>query len=139
MTWLLDTNVLSELRKKSPDEKVIEWIQKHLEEDVYLSVITIGEIEAGIHKLEESIRKDELSAWLNKEIISTYNQKILPIDTQTMMVWGKLTAELRKIGKPMPIIDSLITATAQQHELTLVTRNTSDFEAADIALTNPWL
>ena len=138
MTWLLDTNILSELRNKSPNPSVIEWITHHLNETSYLSVITIGELKAGISRLPSSKRRTNLQAWLEKDILQTYQSRILPIDTETMLIWGELMAKLTGIGKPMPIVDSLIASTARQHNLTLVTRNVADFQAVDISVINPW-
>jgi tRNA(fMet)-specific endonuclease VapC len=138
MKYLLDTCVLSELLIKQPNAKVVDFIDSLDPDDVYLSVITIGEIVKGIEKLPTSQRKQELHAWLKEDLLARFQGKIIPIDEEIIVDWGILTARTEAIGKPMPAIDSLIAATAQAHGLTLVTRNVDDFNASGVEIENPW-
>ncbi len=138
MKCLLDTCVISELVKPNPSGKVIEWIDAQDEEQLYLSVLTIGEIEKGVQKLPESRRKEQISEWLHDDLLLRFRGQILPIDQQTAMFWGKLIAEQESAGRKLPAIDSLITATALQYDLVLVTRNVDDFAEVGIQIYNPW-
>jgi len=139
MKYLLDTCVLSELVTKQPAPKVVEFVDSLDPDDVYLSVITIGEIVKGIEKLPNSRRKQELHAWLKEDLLSRFQGKIIPIDEDVIVEWGILTARIEVAGKPMPAIDSLIAATAQANKLSLVTRNVDDFSASGVELVNPWV
>jgi toxin FitB len=138
MSTLLDTCVLSEFTHRKPELKVAAWLDAAVNEELFLSAITIGEIKDGIDRLPESQRKSELLVWLNDGLIKRFGQRILPIDIQTMLVWGSLRARLAKLGQPMPVLDSLIAATAIQHNLIIATRNLADFSACGVQLTNPW-
>ena len=139
MTYLLDTCVISELVAKRPNPSVVTWIDTQLPTDLHLSVITIGEIAKGTSKLAPSRRKDSLTTWLNHTLPNRFGERILGIDTATMMLWGDMVGRLEKQGTPMPLLDSLIAAIAIQNSLRLVTRNTDDFAAAGIVMLNPWL
>ncbi len=138
MTWLIDTNIISELVATQPDDKVLQWITGVDSEEFYLSVITIGELKRGVEKLPDSRRRRRLNAWLQGDLMVRFAGQILPIDQEVALTWGKLLARLEAVGRPMPAIDSLLAATAIAHGLTLVTRNISDFEAAGVPLFNPW-
>jgi predicted nucleic acid-binding protein len=138
MKYLLDTCVISELIKKIPDPHVVGFVDALEPDDVFLSVITIGEIVKGIEKLPASKRKQELHTWLREDLLIRFDGKILSIDTDVMLEWGKLTAQVESAGKPMPAIDALIAATVLTYEMTLITRNVSDFETAGIEIANPW-
>jgi toxin FitB len=138
MRALLDTCVISELVSKHPDPKVVEYVDALDPEDVYLSVITIGEIVKGIEKLPSSRRKTGLQSWLNDDLLVRFEGNIVALDIDIMVEWGSITAHLESAGQAMPAIDSLIAATALAMKMTLVTRNTSDFEGADVEIVNPW-
>ena len=138
MNYLLDTCVLSEYTRRKPEEKVFKWVDAIAEEELFLSAITIGEIKNGIERLENSHRKTELQVWLNDGIIQRFGQRILPLDAQTMLVWGSLSAKMGKAGQPVPVMDSLIVATALQNNLIIATRNVSDYLACGVQLINPW-
>lgn len=138
MSFLLDTCVISELAAKQPDSGLVEWIDSRAEEQLYLSVITIGEIKKGIEKLPDSGRRSELTKWLEEELLVRFKDKILPIDVNVMLVWGALMANLEQQGRKMPAIDSLIAAIAIQGKLDLVTRNVTDFEHSGVPVINPW-
>lgn len=138
MKALLDTCVISELISKRPNPKVVEYVDSLDLEDVYLSVITIGEIVKGIEKLSKSRRKQDLQAWLKDDLLVRFEGNIVALDTDVLIEWGTLTARLESAGRTMPAIDSLIAATALSKKMTLVTRNVSDFEETNVDILNPW-
>lgn len=138
MNYLLDTCVLSEFTRRKPDEKVLAWFERVEEEKLFLSAITIGEIQRGVARLPDSPRKGELLLWMNDGLIERFGRRVLPVEAQTMLLWGSLTARMESAGRPMGVIDSLIGALALQHNLILVTRNVSDFLACGVQVANPW-
>ena len=138
MNYILDTNVISELVAARPNSKVIDWIQSVDSDQVFLSVIAIGELKIGIEKLPDSDRKSVLDRWLDEDLLVRFENHLLSIDQKTMLVWGRLIARLESIGRPISAIDSLLAATTLQWQYTFVTRNTAHFEWAGIALLNPW-
>jgi len=144
MTYLLDTCILSKLRKikKYPDKKLAAWIRKHPESEYYISVMTVGEIEAGISQLKaknasEKKKKMVLEEWFHGDLIPRFQDRILSIDFQVMTTWGKMVGEAKQKGVNYPVVDSLIAATAIQHNLILVTENVSDFDAMPVDLYDP--
>jgi tRNA(fMet)-specific endonuclease VapC len=138
MKYLLDTNVVSELVARQPNPRVVEWLDLQDPDEIYLSVITVGEIRKGIAKLPPSKRKQMIQAWLESDLLLRFHGRIVEIGVQTMLKWGELAGRLEKSGKQMSAIDSLIAALALEGDFTLVTRNEQDFENADIAVVNPW-
>jgi predicted nucleic acid-binding protein len=138
VNYILDTNVISELVASRPDQKVIDWIQSVDSDHVYLSVIAIGELKKGIDKLSNSERKAMLDHWLREDLMVRFEDHLLPIDVDTMLIWGGLNAQLESIGRPISAIDSLLAATAMRWQFTLVTRNTAHFRQTGINLLNPW-
>ncbi len=139
MNYLLDTCVLSEFTRRRPEEKVIHWIDQIDEEKLFISVITIGEIQHGIERLPKSQRKTELLSWLNVGFVKRFEQRILPLDLPTMFLWGALTARMEHTGQPMGVMDSLLIATALRNNLIIATRNVNDFLPCGIQVTNPWV
>ena len=138
MKALLDTCVISELITKQPNPKVVEYVDLLDPEDVYLSVITIGEIVKGIEKLSRSRRKQDLQAWLKDDLLVRFEGNLVSLDTNILIEWGALIARLESAGKTMPAIDSLIAATALSKKMILVTRNVNDFEETGVEIMNPW-
>ena len=138
MTFLLDTCVISELVARQPNPAVVRWVDSVDEDRLFLSAITIGEIKRGIEKLADSTRKRALQEWLEDDLLIRFRERILPIDTAVMLVWGQLAADLEKQGQRMPAIDSLIAATCLQGRLDLVTRNEGDFAHCSVTVINPW-
>jgi tRNA(fMet)-specific endonuclease VapC len=138
MNYLLDTNVISELIAREPNQNVVDWIDSLDPETVSLSVITIGELRKGIEKLVASRRKDQLTVWLENDLLLRFADKIVAITTDVMLVWGDLTGRLERDGKPIAAIDSLLAATALQGKYTLVTRNEEDFQHTGVSIINPW-
>lgn len=137
MNYLLDTCVISELVKVSPDRNVIDWLREIPTERLYLSVITVGEIRKGLTKLPDSKRKDLLVNWLNS-LLEDYQNRIYPIDLTVAENWGIMQGKAEKKGISMPSIDGLIAAICYTHNLVLVTRNVRDFEASGLPIENPW-
>ena len=137
MSYLLDTCVLSEFKKRQPEQKVLAWLDAQIEGSLFLSSLTIGELQKGIALLPASKRQKELEAWL-ESVIYRYDARILPLDIKIMRRWGQLTGELEKKGRVLPFLDSLIAATALAHNLVLVTRNESDFAGTKAQILNIW-
>jgi predicted nucleic acid-binding protein len=138
LSFLLDTNVLSELNKKLPEPKVAAWFQSQAISDCYLSLITIGEIEQGIAALRDEARAASLEKWLETTVKPRFAGRILPIDEGVIQRWGKLMGNAQKQGQPLSAIDTMIAATALEHDLTLVTRNITDVNRVSVKLFNPW-
>jgi len=137
MRVLLDTCVVSELWRNGGSEKVRERVSVLKAEDSYLSVLTIGEITKGIHLLHESKKKRDLRNKLTL-LETEYQQNILNLDIEVIKIWGEILAVSQKKGKPIPVSDGLIAATAARHGLHIMTRNVSDFEGTGALLINPW-
>jgi tRNA(fMet)-specific endonuclease VapC len=136
--YLLDTCVISELVSRKPNSNVVDFVDSLDDEDVYLSVITVGEITKGIEKLPKSKRKQELHTWLREDLLVRFSGKIIPIDNDVITEWGLLTARLEISGTTMPAIDSLVAATALTYAFALVTRNVNDFKGSGVEIINPW-
>ena len=136
--FLLDTNIISELVKPKPEPSVTEWIENTDESLLYLSVLTLGEIRRGIATLPQSRRRTTLEAWLDKDLRGRFENRILAIDQEVADRWGLLTAAARNQGIVLPVIDGLLAATALEHNLTLVTRDTGQIPSMGIAVFNPW-
>lgn len=135
MKYLLDTNVISELKRPQPNPQVLSWFEMVNHEFLYLSVLTLGEIHKGVEKLPETQRKDKLRYWLDKELPNWFGKRLLPINIEIALAWGTLQAQM---NRPLPAIDSLLAATALHHDLCLVTRNTKDFIYPNLIVINPW-
>ncbi len=138
MNYLLDTCVISELIKKFPDKKVVNWISKIPEESLFLSVFTIAELHKGIEKLSAGRKKTELHEWVNLDLKNRFENRILIFDLDAAEKWGAIQAAAEISGTPMSLIDGLICSIAITHEMTLVTRNIKDMVASGVALLNPW-
>jgi predicted nucleic acid-binding protein len=138
MNYLLDTNVISELIARAPNQRIIDWIDSLDPEAVYLSVITIGELRKGIEKLTPSRRKDQLTTWLETDLLLRFAEKLVDITIDVMLVWGELTGRLEREGRPIAAIDSLIAASVLEGKYTLVTRNEDDFQHTGVLIVNPW-
>jgi len=135
LSYLLDTNVISELRRKTPHANVVSWFTERPASTLFLSVLTLGELRKGIESVADNSRRMALLDWLEAELPIFFTGRILPIDTQVADRWGRMIAAA---GRPVPAIDSLIGATAAHHGLSLVTRNIKDYTDLGITVINPW-
>ncbi|MBK1653159.1 MULTISPECIES: PIN domain-containing protein [Allochromatium] len=135
MSYLIDTNALSELKKRQPNANVERWFADQPATSLYLSVLTLGELRKGIAAMPEGARKTSFSAWLDTEVPRYFSSRILDVGARVADRWGRLCAEA---GRPLPAIDSLLAATALEHGLTLVTRNLDDFALPGVRVINPW-
>lgn len=138
MRYLLDTCVLSELARPKPDTRVAAWLDEQNEDDLFLSVLTIGELESGVEALPEAPRKARLRAWLRDDLRQRFQHRLLPVTSAVAAEWGRLQAQARREGRPLPAVDSLIAATARAHGLVLVTRNVSDMARTGVTILDPW-
>jgi predicted nucleic acid-binding protein len=136
--FLLDTCVISELVRPRPERNVIRWVDSVDERKLFLSALTLGELEKGIAKLPESSRKSDLRDWLEHDLLERFAERILPVDASVAVAWGKIQGEAERAGTKLPVIDSLLAATAEIHRLTLATRNVADFDRCSATVFNPW-
>ena len=137
MNYLLDTCLISELVKPAPNPDVLEWLKRVPERRLFLSVVTIGEMRKGLTRLPDSKRKDRLTDWLDT-LVEEYRNRIHSIDLAVAENWGAMQGRTESRGLPMSTVDGLIAATAYTHNLVIVTRNESDFQACNLPIKNPW-
>jgi predicted nucleic acid-binding protein len=135
--FLLDTNIISELIKPKAEAKVTEWVESTDEELLYLSVLTIGEIRKGIAAIEHGKRRTAVQSWLESDLKPRFSRRVLPIDEAVADSWGAITGDAVARGVTLPVIEGLLAATAIQHNLTLVTRNTKTFSGTTVPAFNP--
>lgn len=138
MRFLLDTNVISEWVKPHPDPNVVAWLAEADEDRVFISVASMAEIRFGIDLMPDGRRQDRLILWLEEELPVRFEGRVLAIDRRIADAWGIVSARARKVGGTLGSMDAFFAATAEMHALTLVTRNTGDFEKLKIPLLNPW-
>ena len=137
MKYLLDTNVISEMQKSKCNQNVKSFIEKIPVEDMFISAISMGELCYGMEKLPPGKKKHELLIWLYTQVADWFKDRVISLDTDVLLEWGKLRA---RAGRTMPALDSLIAAAAITHHMTLVTRNVKDFKDIEgISLINPWV
>jgi predicted nucleic acid-binding protein len=133
--YLIDTNVISELRRRQPEPQVVQWFADRPAQQLFLSVLTLGEIRRGVERLPAGSRRDTLLQWLQEELPAFFAGRIVGIDGAVAHRWGCLLA---KAGRPLPAIDSLLVAQALTHDLVLVTRNLKDVADLPVGVVNPW-
>lgn len=136
--WLLDTNILSELRRPRPDSKVVAFVEAKPLDALFVSVVTFAEIRFGIERLADAGRRAELNDWLAQKVRPMFEHRVLPVGEDVMFKWRLLVEDGRKTGHTYSQPDLIIAATALHHGLTVVTRDTSDFERAQVPVLNPW-
>lgn len=137
--WLLDTNILSELRRPKPEPKVVAFVAQQPLESLYISVVTLAEIRFGIEVLPDVTRRSELNSWLAHKVRPMFDQRVLPISEDIMLTWRLMVEEGRKTGHTFSQPDLIIAATAQHHGLTVASRDTSEYEKARVPVFNPWV
>ena len=138
MKYLIDTCLISEGLRPRPDAGATAWMEACDRDRQYLSVLTLGELQKGLEKLGATRRRDVLQAWLDRDVVEQFSGRILPVDSDVAVTWGRMQASLERAGKPIPSLDGLICATALTHNLVVVTRNTKDFAPTGVQLLNPW-
>lgn len=136
--WLLDTNVLSELRRPRPDRKVLAFVAAQSIERLYVSAVTFAEIRFGIEIVEDAARRAELNDWLAHKVRPMFEQRVLAISEDVMFKWRLLLEEGRKARHTFSQPDLIIAATALDHGLTVVSRDVADYRKARVPVFNPW-
>jgi toxin FitB len=138
MRYLLDTNILSEGSKPRPDPGVAAWLRSQSALAMGISSLTLGEIRKGVEMLPAGARRDVLDSWLATELPRQFQGRVIPVDEEVALEWGRLSAEARSKGRECPVVDGLLLATAAVHDLTLVTRNERDCTGRGVPIFNPW-
>lgn len=137
MSFLIDTNVVSETVRPRPNLKVLNWIAAQDKSRLNLSAVTIGEVRRGIERLQSGSKKAHLQNWL-EELRLKFSGRILPLTEETFSIWGKMFVGFEAKGLVRPLLDSLLEATALEHDLILVTRNVKNFQGSSVTILNPW-
>lgn len=138
MRYLLDTNVLSEPARPDPDSNVVAWLEEQSQIDLVISVLALGEIAQGVERLPPGRKRDRLREWLEVELPRRFRERILPVDDRVARHWGRLSAQARRAGRPIAVIDGLLLATAAAYDLVFVTRNEGDCADRGVPIVNPW-
>lgn len=136
MSYLIDTNVISELRRKAPNPGVVSWFSQRPSSTLYISVLTLGELRKGVEGVADASRRMALLDWLETELPTFFAGRVLPIDGPVADRWGRMAAAA---GRAVPAINSLLAATAVHHGLSLVSRNARDFASLGVDVINPWV
>lgn len=135
--YLVDTNVISELRRPSPHQAVAGWLASTDDSLLYISVVTLGEIRQGIDLSRDAAKRAVLEMWV-VDLLEQYADRVLPIDRAVVERWGRIGAAARAASRPLPVIDALLAATALHHDLTVVTRNVDHVAPTGAAYLDPW-
>jgi len=138
LTYLLDTNVISEWASGSPNPNVRKWLGLIPSHDLFLSTVVIAEIRHGIESRAHGRRRTELETWVSDQLLSYFDERILPIDAPVASCWGLVLVRAKRAGRPIDIMDGFIAATAEVHGLAVVTRNVRHFEGWGGPVFNPW-
>ena len=136
--FLLDTNIPSELMRANPERKVQEWLAAQDMRALFLSVVSIGEMQSGFATTRDAVRRARLEASLARHVAHLFNGRVLPVTHSIAIRWGELDGMRRIAGRPLSAPDGMIAATALEHDRTLVTRNVKDFAGPGLAMINPW-
>lgn len=137
MSFLIDTNVISEAVRPRPNQAVLNWIAGQENSRLNLSAVTVGEIRRGIERLQSGAKKAHLQNWL-EELRLKFSGRILPLSEHTFSIWGKMYVGFEARGLVRPLLDSMLEATALEHDLVLVTRNAKNFQDSSVTILNPW-
>ena len=136
--WLVDTNVISELRKPRPEKRVVSFVSQQPLDVLFISIVTFAEIRFGIERLDDAAKRARISAWLENEMRPLFEDRVLPLSEDILLKWRLIIEEGRKNGYTFSHPDVLIAATAAHHGLTVVSRNTREFVAASVSTFDPW-
>lgn len=137
--WLLDTNVLSELRRPKPDQRVVAFVASQPLEDLFISTVTLAEIRFGIEMVSDAGRRADLVDWLTNKVRPLFEQRVLQVSEDVMLKWRLMVEDGRRAGHTFSQPDLVIAASAAHYGLTVVTRDVSDFDRAKVPVLNPWL
>jgi hypothetical protein len=135
--FLLDTNAVSEWVKPRPNPGVIDWMEMADEDRIFISVISLAELRYGVERMAAGRRRSQLERWLQDELPLRFESRVLPVDNTVAEAWGRTVSRAEAAGRPIGAMDAFLAATAETHQLTLVTRNVSDFPLLKAVL-NPW-
>jgi predicted nucleic acid-binding protein len=136
--YLLDTCFISEFQKPHPAAAIREWLEQQHEGDLYLSVLTLGEIQKGISQLSDGRKKKSLQSWLDRDLRERFQDRIVHVSEEVAVTWGRIAGELQRSGSPIPVVDGLIAATSLSIGATVVTRNDTHISRAGARTLNPW-
>ena len=137
MSFLLDTNAVSEWVKPRPNPGLIAWMEAADEDRIFISVVSLAELRYGVERMPTGRRRSRLEQWLRNELPLRFESRILPVDTEVAEAWGKIVSRSEAAGRPIGAMDAFLAATAEIHQMTLLTRNVSDFRLLKAVL-NPW-
>lgn len=137
MNFLLDTNAVSEWVKPRPNPGLIAWMESADEDRIFISVVSLAELRYGVDRMAAGRRRNRLEQWLRHQLPLRFENRILPVDTKVAEAWGRTVSQSEAAGRPIGVMDAFLSATAEIHQLTLVTRNVSDFALLKAVL-NPW-
>ncbi len=138
MNYLLDTCLISELVKKEPHPAVLRWLDEQDEQRLFISVLVLGELNKGVAKLAAGSRKEALLSWVEHDLAERFEGRIVGLDLETAILWGRMQGEAETAGEKLPVMDSLIAATAMRNGCTVVTRNVRDMQRCGAPVFNPW-
>ncbi len=138
MRFLLDTCLISEFQKPHPSPNVTAWLARQCESDLYLSVLTLGEIQKGISQLPPGRKKTTLQSWLDADLRGRFQERIVEVSQEIALQWGRIAGEAQRRGTPVPVIDALIAATARTLDATVVTRDETNIARAGARTFSPW-
>jgi predicted nucleic acid-binding protein len=138
MAWLLDTNVLSELRRPRPEKKVVDFVAGCALEELHISTVTLAEIRFGIEGVADAMRRAELNTWLASHVRPRFEGRVLPISEDVMLKWRQLVEDGRKKGHTFSQPDLIIAATALHYGITVVTQDRAEFDMANVPVLDPW-
>ncbi len=137
MSFLLDTNAVSEWVKPRPNPGLIAWMEAADEDRIFISVVSLAELRYGVERMAAGRRRSRLEQWLRHELPLRFESRILPVDTEVAEAWGKIVSRSEAAGRPIGAMNAFLAATAETHQMTLVTHNVSDFRLLKAVL-NPW-
>ena len=138
MSYLLDTNVLSEWVKQRPEPTVVAWLEAVDEDDVFLSVISFAELRRGVELLPAGRRREDLATWIAEDLTERFHDRVLHVDRHVADAWGRVMARSQRSGRSLTAMDAFFAATAASRDLTLATRNVKDFEGLGVPILDPW-
>ena len=138
MSYLLDTNIISEFVRPRPDPNVLAWLDSIPEDETYISVVTLAEVRSGIVALPDGVRKRRLAVWLEADVLQRFDGRILQVDEQVANCWGEFVGRAKRSGRHVHTLDAFLGATARVYSLVLVTRNMRDFGDMGLVVKNPW-